>query len=950
MKQKKRELLYESLARISGEALYDGLLGEGLFADKLPPVFTSRPFCDWCKANSFASDPHFPTKGTPYVTTECMRNTNVPRVMGIPNPFTYDYLCSYLRDNWSDIKDYFKVHTPCQGYKVSQLHPRRMRNTAALFRMTYHSPDESFNPLVPDLMMGSRYEIHTDISTFFPSVYSHSIVWALKSKQWAKANKGKREEWPNQLDHRVQMIKYDETNGLLIGPHVSNLLSEIILARVDERLCANGKWKFIRCIDDCTCFARSKEDAERFVVEQAAELKEYGLTLNAKKTNIREMPIPSGEHWRRALTDYFSHLEDQMELGAVRACVDFLLELLKETGNTAVISYAMAFLAKRHLTEPARLYYVKIMLHLASVYPYLYRYLDERLFQPFGVENELLRPFFSQMLRHGLESKNYEEASYALYFSVRYGVRIEQYDSGLIIKTKDCVLLCMALIYTRDWRLDETTLHDFALELQKKGMFWEYWVFVYEALADREFSGQIEGRYREYIKAIKKDKISFLRTVDAISSSYSVQWEMEYVRWSLAYRPNEVDGNDMGPLSKLWDEFVVKYPSEGNAISFSYLNAIVTNLYLGRFTHRNVSFPYSDKTISRQGVIGPDGEPVSPKVLRRILSWLEKSGYVGSRVGVLAEGEGVYYWAKNPLGQLFAEMRTENVRRKSLGRQDDVVVLKDQDKNVVENPDLNAKAQRYLESLQVINGVYARHKFELDPGHGCQLQRFAPGLRAIFNNQSWDAGGRLYASLTTFGLDYQTVPSDMRRTITIDGNRSVELDYSAMHIRILYAQKGETLGRTDPYVCGSSKLRPLVKKALMILLNASSRDVVVYKLEEWRKELYSSNHLTQHEHQAKEAFQNCSDVNELLDAIERKHAKISDEFYTGVGVCLQNIDSQIALAVVMNFARRGIPVLPVHDSFIIAEERKDELREVMTNEFARICGGAKCEINEIADV
>ena len=37
---------------ISSDELYEGLLAYGLFAEKLPPVFTSVPFFNYCKTRS----------------------------------------------------------------------------------------------------------------------------------------------------------------------------------------------------------------------------------------------------------------------------------------------------------------------------------------------------------------------------------------------------------------------------------------------------------------------------------------------------------------------------------------------------------------------------------------------------------------------------------------------------------------------------------------------------------------------------------------------------------------------------------------------------------------------------------------------------------------------------------------------------------------------------------
>ena len=48
----------EYLEEISSDELYEGLLGHGMFANKLPPIFTSVPFYDYCQL----SNPKFSDK------------------------------------------------------------------------------------------------------------------------------------------------------------------------------------------------------------------------------------------------------------------------------------------------------------------------------------------------------------------------------------------------------------------------------------------------------------------------------------------------------------------------------------------------------------------------------------------------------------------------------------------------------------------------------------------------------------------------------------------------------------------------------------------------------------------------------------------------------------------------------------------------------------------------
>ncbi|MCT8330350.1 hypothetical protein N5I32_12550 [Acidimangrovimonas sediminis] len=51
-------------------------------------------------------------------------------------------------------------------------------------------------------------------------------------------------------------------------------------------------------------------------------------------------------------------------------------------------------------------------------------------------------------------------------------------------------------------------------------------------------------------------------------------------------------------------------------------------------------------------------------------------------------------------------------------------------------------------------------------------------------------------------------------------------------------------------------------------------------------------------------------------------------FGTGIGLYLQREDSDMAEQIMLHFAEKDVPVLPVHDSFIIAAQHKDELVRV----------------------
>ena len=61
----------------------------------------------------------------------------------------------------------------------------------------------------------------------------------------------------------------------------------------------------------------------------------------------------------------------------------------------------------------------------------------------------------------------------------------------------------------------------------------------------------------------------------------------------------------------------------------------------------------------------------------------------------------------------------------------------------------------------------------------------------------------------------------------------------------------------------------------------------------------------------------------------RHHSRIADHFGSGIGVELQKMDGDIAAEVIKHFTSKKVPVLCIHDSFIVQQECKLELYGIM---------------------
>ncbi len=135
------------------------------------------------------------------------------------------------------------------------------------------------------------YLLHTDIANFYPSIYTHSIAWALHTKDMAKKGRNDKLLLGNKIDRAIMNMSYGQTNGIPQGSVLMDFIAEIILAYVDELLIENIKsdpndFKIIRYRDDYRIFTNNPKDAETILKKLSKILADLGLKLNAHKTYI----------------------------------------------------------------------------------------------------------------------------------------------------------------------------------------------------------------------------------------------------------------------------------------------------------------------------------------------------------------------------------------------------------------------------------------------------------------------------------------------------------------------------------------------------------------------------------------------------------------------------------------------------------------------------------------
>jgi len=101
----------------------------------------------------------------------------------------------------------------------------------------------------------------------------------------------------------------------------------------------------------------------------------------------------------------------------------------------------------------------------------------------------------------------------------------------------------------------------------------------------------------------------------------------------------------------------------------------------------------------------------------------------------------------------------------------------------------------------------------------------------VFNNGKFTEGGRFY------GAEYQSLSEEARAKIRINGNATIEADYEALHIRMLYNKEGIDY-KSDPYteVSPILDLRTPIKKLLQIMINAKTEQKAIKAFQKYLNE------------------------------------------------------------------------------------------------------------------
>ena len=208
-------------------------------------------------------------------------------------------------------------------------------------------------------------------------------------------------------------------------------------------------------------------------------------------------------------------------------------------------------------------------------------------------------------------------------------------------------------------------------------------------------------------------------------------------------------------------------------------------------------------------------------------------------------------------------------------------------------------------------------------------------VRRVFYRADWNLGGRFH------GGWWQGIKEDWRKQIYINDESTIEADYSGLHVNLLYGLKGiqpplEDHYKIEPVLLDytEEEQRKIVKGLVLNAINASS---IVKAIKAYQLNQPADSKIKNLKHKQ---------LKLLLDVFIEKHPVIEEALGADKGVELMKVDGRITAKVINHFTKKNIPILSIHDSYVIQNQHSGQLRKVMMKAIAEELDGLEINIDQ----
>ena len=303
----------------------------------------------------------------------------------------------------------------------------------------------------------------------------------------------------------------------------------------------------------------------------------------------------------------------------------------------------------------------------------------------------------------------------------------------------------------------------------------------------------------------------------------------------------------------------------------------------------------------------------------------EKLGYLTIFPGGYFEVKQTGYLTKLKISDKFKELVNKfNLTYQDILKRTPPISLKDSEDNEIKV--INSKTTNPIRKrIERYNNLILSSDIELPIDKMDYDRRKSTGFAnrtytKHYLDRSYKSGGKYYSPC------WQNLSKELRKEIKINGQETVELDFNAMHLHLLYCKVNKKLTDYIPEGMDAYQLpnrnRKIVKTSFTCCINNNCNkdnvnQVVGPEIAKKFPELFMKN----------------TSYRDILDELGSHHPEVSQFFYAQIGNEVSNMESKVSDYIIGKLTRKNILVLNIHDTFIVSIPYKDILLNTMIDAF-----------------
>ncbi|WP_156399170.1 RNA-directed DNA polymerase [Methylobacterium sp. Leaf466] len=500
------------------------LLSTGFFPEVVPPCFSAIKLADGTIKYSNELDGlrwtgKHTTKPAPYSSTK--RNGH-RRQFATCHPASYFFICRFIEDNWGSLEDHFKKS------KISLSTPN-FNEGPLVVRPISFTPFGELDKTVHRKILYSPFLLRADVAQFFPSIYTHSIPWALHGKESSKNDfDSKSSSLPfNELDFQVRRAQDGQTRGVLIGPDAHRIIAEAVITAADIKFQTLSGDKIIggvRHVDDYYLGVSDEADAALVLSHLRESLAEFELFANDEKTKIIRTDQPSDDSWPSQLRTLTSNVEIVESGEAIRNVVEITISLIKSSGSQSPLKLLLRELDRKNISESDHFdiletYLMRFIYHFSHAIDYICLVMAKRAAIALSFDKNSWETIINFNLKRFASYRYHHECAWLLWLSHQLDIYLSDDVISQIERTENPHLISIIVSLYANNKIK--IKRNFELPSSDTGSQ-ASWMVQLELRKYDIIKQKFSGPYGSYLDKISDEKIGIIdlnNDLERLSSS-----------------------------------------------------------------------------------------------------------------------------------------------------------------------------------------------------------------------------------------------------------------------------------------------------------------------------------------------------------------------------------------------------------------------------------------------